>query len=88
MKIQLPNPYDSTVEQWFVHMRIVLKAAEKTYQQMVIDHGGKVDEDGDHNPWIQFRLGDELQKDIENGACAGIDDVLPRNLYLEIDRLS
>ena len=37
IKFQLPNPddYTTAMEQWFTQMRISLKAAEKTYQEMV-----------------------------------------------------
>lgn len=88
MKYQLPDPYDSTVEQWFAHMRIVLKAAEKTYQQMVIDHGGTpTDETGGHNPWLQFTLSKELREKIEQGTCPDVEEKMPKHLYIEIDRL-
>lgn len=74
-----------TVEQWFARMRIVLKAAEKMYQQMVQDHGTN-DEDG-NNPWVLFRLQDSLVDDINKGTPTDIDEVLPKQLYLEINHL-
>jgi hypothetical protein len=37
MKIQLPDPSDMTVEQWFAQMRNVLKATENIYHEMMSD---------------------------------------------------
>jgi hypothetical protein len=34
-KIDLPNPFEGTPEEFFSQMRIVLKACEKSYQEMV-----------------------------------------------------
>lgn len=86
MKIQLPNPSDFTVEQWFAQVRIVLKSAEKIYQKMVEDYGKENPEEGGNNPWVTLRLEETLLKSIEDLGI-DIDDELPKNLYLEINHL-
>lgn len=87
MKIQLPDPSGGTPEQWFAQMAIVLKAAQKMYQQMVKDHGMANPSEGGNNPWVLYKLDDNIQKDIENGKALDIDAILPTSLHLDIDHL-
>lgn len=85
MRIQLPDPSDGTVEQWFAHMQIVLKAAQKTYQQMVKDHG-QADEDG-NNPWVNIeavQTWPTLFKDVDMDS---LNDDLKKGLFIEVDHL-
>lgn len=85
MRIQLPNPNDGSVEQWFAHMRIVLKAAEKTYQQMVKDHGQQ-DADG-NNPWVSIEAVQTWPSMFEGIDMDSLNEDLQRGLFIEVDHL-
>ena len=54
LKVNLPNPYEMTPEQFFAQMRISLKAAEKTYQEAIKNLTKKELEDNSF--WIMFDL--------------------------------
>jgi hypothetical protein len=95
IKINLPNPREMSVPEFFAQMRIALKSAEKSYEEIIKDVDLKEPIDSDDVPWISFRLGkiDEFikeEKGNENPLNA-LDGFLcedeAQEIYLEIDRL-
>jgi hypothetical protein len=54
IKINLPNPREMTVPEFFAHMKIALKSAEKSYEEII--KGLEPIEIDNINPWISFRL--------------------------------
>lgn len=92
IKINLPNPREMSVPEFFAQMKIALKSAEKSYEE--ITKGIELTEDT--TPWISFRIaninevlgGDEqshkeLHLALDNFICE--DEA--QELYLEIERL-
>ena len=80
--ISLPNPWDIEPKEFFSQMRIVLKAAEKTYEDMV--KGLELNED--NRPYISFRVGRRLEDDLEKKGFELTGEEWQR-LYLEINRV-
>ena len=91
IKINLPNPREMSIEEFFAQMRIALKSAEKSYQEMV--RGQELNED--NTPWISFRLenirdllggNDQTHSDLHNSLDSFICEDDSQEIYLEIDR--
>lgn len=75
IKIQLPDPYDVSAEEFFSQARISLKAAERTYQESIKD---LTDEEKD-NIFIAFRHSDELEKKLITSEWEA-----EQELYIEV----
>ena len=61
LKVNLPNPDDMSIEQWFSQMRISLKAAEKAYQEALKNLTEELREKqkgkfSEREIWIHFEL--------------------------------
>ncbi len=83
IKINLPNPREMSIAEFFAQMRVALKSAEKSYEEMVKG----VDLNNEENvPWISFRLNDLVNKEIEDKGLETSEDNF-QELYLQIDRL-
>ena len=95
IKINLPNPREMSIAEFFAQMRIALKSAEKSYEEM--KKGMELTEDKeDNNPWISFRmenikdiLGDDKQthEELHNTLDSFIYEDESQEIYLEIERL-
>ena len=86
IKINLPNPREMSTAEFFAQMRIALKSAEKSYEEMIKG----LDLNEDNTPWISFRI--ENLEEISTSPSAEkpqIDTAEDewQNVYLEIDRL-
>ena len=90
IKINLPNPREMTVLEFFAQMKIALKSAEKSYEEIIKSIDLKSNE-----PWISFRM--ENIKDIlgdDNQSHADLHNLLDnficeddsQEIYLEIDK--
>ena len=85
IKINLPNPRGMSTPEFFAQMRIALKSAEKSYEEMI--KGIELTEE--NNPWISFRMLNELE------VLGNFADKIPlatsedewQEIYLEIDTL-
>jgi len=80
IKINLPNPNEMSIPSFFAQMRIAIKAAEKSYEEMM-----KVkDPEGDSDyPYILWRLPDILMNRIEETEIDPTDEDFQK-LSLEI----
>lgn len=78
-KINLPNPREMDATEFFAQMKIALKSAEKSYEEMT--KGVELTEN--NTPWISYRLPfiDKVSKDFSDPLDA---DRL-ENAYLEDD---
>lgn len=92
IKINLPNPREMSTSEFFAQMRIALKSAEKSYEEMV--RGVELNEE--NTPWISWRmenikdiLGDDSQThaNLHNALDNFICEDESQEIYLEIDRL-
>jgi len=83
MKLQLPNPDDVSAEQWFAQMRIVLKAAEKMYQEMVAN---LKKEGSEEVPWIRFDLSEKLKEECVKGIPE-VDEDMQSKLFIQVAHL-
>ena len=91
IKVNLPNPREMSIEEFFAQMRIALKSAEKSYQEIVKG----IELNADNQPWISFRIANlEELITLNEGVNlnkALIDDFIceddSQELYLEIERL-
>lgn len=52
IKINLPNPREMSITEFFAQMRIALKSAEKSYEEMI--KGIELTEET--TPWASFRI--------------------------------
>ncbi len=70
LKVNLPNPDEMSIEQWFSQMRISLKAAEKAYQEVFKnlteeERKLQIENDCDKKFWIRFQL-PSLDENLED----------------------
>lgn len=92
IKINLPNPREMSITEFFAQMRIALKSAEKSYEEMIRG----IELTDDNQPWISFRLNNikdllgsdeqthaELHNALDNFIC----EDKSQDIILEIDRL-
>jgi len=93
IKINLPNPREMSIAEFFAQMRIALKSAEKSYEEMIKG----MELTNDNQPWISFRieninnllsLPSRVDGFIEKST---LDEFLceddSQEIYLEIERL-
>lgn len=83
-RINLPNPRHMPVSDFFVQMRIVLKAAERAYEEA--EKSKETEED--NNPWVSFRLSEKISEEIE--GTEEITDMSEddwQNISLVVERL-
>ena len=95
IKINLPNPREMSISEFFAQMRIALKSAEKSYEE--IKKGVELTKDkGDINPWISFRMenikdilggDDQTHEDLHNALDNFICEDESQEIYLEIEKL-
>lgn len=52
-----------TVPEFFSQMRIVLKAAERSYEDWI--KGKEINQDGTTDPWVQFTFPKDIEDFIE-----------------------
>ena len=92
IKINLPNPREMSIGEFFAQMRIALKSAEKSYEEMI--KGIELNEN--NQPWISFRitniknlLGDDSQthQELHNALDEFICEDESQEIYLEIEKL-
>jgi hypothetical protein len=92
IKINLPNPREMSITEFFAQMRIALKSAEKSYEEMV--KGVELTEN--NQPWISFRIenirdilggDDQTHQDLYNAIDNFICEDDSQEIYLEIERL-
>ena len=93
IKINLPNPREMSITEFFAQMKIALKSAEKSYEEMIKG----IELTDDNQPWVSFRL-DNRERLINlpsrvDGFVekATLDDFFAEDdsqeIYLEIERL-
>ncbi len=58
IKINLPNPREMTVPEFFAQMKIALKSAEKSYEEIIRGLDEEEKKNKDNDPWISFRIGE------------------------------
>lgn len=82
IKINLPNPNKMSIPEFFAQMRIALKSAEKSYEEMV-----KGIELNDNNAlWIYFEFNDEkIKSRLDNFEDNDFEN--RQDIRLEINRL-
>ena len=96
IKINLPNPREMSVAEFFAQMKIALKSAEKSYEE-IIKGLDLTNANADDIPWISFRV-ENLERMINLPSRvvgfiekATIDDFFAEDesqeIYLEIDKL-
>ena len=92
IKINLPNPREMSITEFFAQMRISLKAAEKSYEEMIRG----IELTNDNQPWISFRMenikdllggDDQSHEDLHNALDNFICEDESQDIYLEIERL-
>ena len=72
IKVNLPNPYEMSPEQFFAQMRISLKAAEKTYQEA--NKNLTEEQIEEKEIWLMFNL-PKMEDDEKN--CEKLDAIDP-----------
>ena len=96
IKINLPNPREMSITEFFAQMKIALKSAEKSYEE-IIKGLDLTNANADDIPWISFRV-ENLERMINLPSRvvgfiekATIDDFFAEDesqeIYLEIDKL-
>lgn len=84
MKISLPNPWETTPEEFFAQTRIALKALEKTYEEM---SKGLTEEEINATINLSFRPDPALAESIGYSLPDPIDSVMIyQDISLEISR--
>ena len=93
IKINLPNPREMSVLEFFAQMRIALKSAEKSYEEII---KGLDLKNEDNQPWISFRIDnikellggdDQSHEDLHNALDNFICEDESQEISLEIERL-
>lgn len=91
IKINLPNPREMSITEFFAQIRIALKSAEKSYEDMIKG----IELTDDNQPWISFRIAnikdllggdDQTHEDLHNTLDNFICEDDSQEIYLEIDR--
>lgn len=82
IKINLPNPYEMSIPEFFAQMRIALKSAEKSYEEMVKG----VELNNDNTPWISFEFNnEEIKSRLDEFEDSGFEN--RQDIRLEMNRL-
>ena len=81
LSINLPNPFELEVEQFFAQMRIALKSAEKSYQQAI---NGLTAEEVE-NIYIKFELTKLIANDESRELLEQADPDCEDRQYLSIE---
>lgn len=81
IKINLPNPLEMSIPSFFAQMRIALKAAEKSYEEMK----KAVDPEKVEDMFVAFHHPSELEQEIDKKGVDWYGNEKAMELYIEIN---